>query len=315
VISPQIALACALALETCVGTTAAQADPPVQPFLLGAYTGVGVGVAQFEAEIGHTIAIVDHFEKFDMKLKGLIAEDIAAGRTPMISWNSDEVGGGSVLATDILNGVYDQQIKDMADSLAALNGTILVEWQPEMTANKRNALFFAGVAPAQWGPTYIAVWKYMRAIFAAEGATNTQWVWSPIGNAYKTQKDGTITCGPYFPGAAYVDWMGLHTFNKLDTPVAFGTDVDVVWFYYQAPIFAPGLPLIISQTAASHKTTAQQEWITTSQSSIETDYPLIRGYVWFNQDEPQQPGSSRQYTLAGQGLTAFSAMANDPFYQ
>ena len=299
----------AAALLTCVGAEAALAD---QPFLFGAYTGEKL--AQFETLIGHSISIDDHFQTFSELPKAGVAEDIADGLVPMISWSSNKAqggGGGSVLAQDILNGNYDSQLDDQADAIAALGGTVLIEWEPEMTDNPRNALFMAGVAPDEWGPTYVAVWIHIHDLFVARGATNVQWVWSPGGTAYESHWHVGIPCQAYFPGTAYVDWMGLHSYNKSPHAEAYDANSEFLAFYAQAPVWAPGKPLIHSQTGATHSTDAQSEWISTAQTDLKTEFPLVRGFVWFNADS----AGSRKYSLSGQGLTDFSAMAADPYFQ
>src|ERR1700733_7716688 len=263
---------CGLALGICTGTQAAEAKNPLdQPFLLGAFTGPGYGTAKFEALIGHTIALVNYFQKFSALPNPGFAKDIAAGRVPMVSWTSSDTNGDSVLAIDILDGIYDQHVQDVADAIAALKGTVMLEWEPEMLSNKRDQQFYTGVPPDQWGPTYVAVWQHMHDIFIARGATNVQWVWSPTGTEYKTEQNGQIACAPYFPGLGYVDWMGLHSYNKLNKPQSFVSENETT-FYYQAPIFGPGLPLIISQTAAGNTTRAQRVWIATAHSSIPRKY-------------------------------------------
>jgi len=308
-----IAAALACALSAGFGTEAALAQ---QAFLFGAFPGEGTNTEQFEAEINHTIAIVGHEQTFDLLPKKSILEDVAAGRIPLISWTSNTAPSKSVLASDILAGKYDAQLDNQADAIAALDGPVIIEWQPEMTDNPRNALFFAGISEDQWGQTYIAVWQYIHDIFVARGATNAQWIWSPGGGAYQTQWNGVIKCQAYFPGANYVDWMGLHSFNKSNTPEAYDANPQFTAFYTQAPAWAPGKPLMHAQTGATRQTDAQREWIATAETSLPSEFPLVRGFVYFNQDSSKGgQGRSMKYKLGGAGLTAFQTMAADPYFQ
>jgi beta-mannanase len=301
------------ALIAALGTEAAEAQ---QTFLFGAYTGPGLNTEQFEAEIDHTISIVGHTQPFSGLPGKSVIEDIAAGRVPLISWGSNLSHGKSVLASDILAGKYDQQFDQQADVIAALKSPVIIEWQSEMTDNKRNAPFFAGIAQDQWGSTYVAVWQHIHDIFVAEGATNAQWIWSPGDNAYQTEWNGVIPCQAYFPGADYVDWMGLHSFNKSDTPEAYDKNQEFTAFYAQAPEWAPGKPLMHSQTGATRMTNAQNEWISTAESSLQSEFPLVRGFVYFNEDSSHpSKGRSMKYKLGGAGLTAFQAMVADPYFQ
>lgn len=312
-LSVLFALAAALSLSS-----PTRADPPSH-FLLGAYPGSGgdreQAVEAFEQKIGHTISIVDHYQKFDAMPSRGVTDDIAAGRSPMISWTSNTVNGGNAHALDILAGKYDAQINLQAREIALLGGTVLLRWQPEMTDNKRNEEFFAGVSLNQQGPTYVSVWQHIHRLFTRKDATNVQWVWAPGGNAY-ILRHGVFPCATYFPGKNFVDWMGMDTYNKSDTPEAYDANPDFLAFYALAPMLAPGKPLIHTQTGATHTTDAQREWIATAQTSLKTEFPLVRGFVWFNVDtKKSQDGSSRQYSLEGAGLDAFSAMAGDPYFQ
>ncbi len=302
------AMAGALALAAVVPAGTAEAQ---QPFLLGAFPGMKI--EQFENEIGHTVAVDDNFQTFSELPKVGVYHDIQLGITPMISWGSNVSGNSktlSVLATDILNGVYDQQLVTQADAIAGLHATILLEWEPEMTDNQRNAQFFAGVPLDQQGPTYVAVWQHIHDLFVSQGATNAQWVWSPGGSAYIPNRHGVIRAQAYFPGASYIDWMGLHGYNKSTTPQAYDADPNVQAFYSAAAAWAPGKPLIHAQTAAISTTDAQREWIATAQTTLKSEFPLIRGFVWFN-----TPAGKYHYALTGAGLSAFQAMAADSYFQ
>jgi beta-mannanase len=302
------------AIVFALGVCAAGAAQAGQPFLLGAYTGEKTDA--FETMVGHTIAIVDHFQNFPDMPKSGVTDDIAAGRVPFISWGSNLSNKTSVQALDILAGKYDKQLNAQAVAIAALGATILIEWEPEMTGNPRNKMFFNGVQLADRGPTYVSVWKYIHDIFVAKGATNVQWVWAPGGAAFRLRMNGEIPCQSYFPGPDYVDWMGLHSFNKSDTPMAYDANQQFLDFYARAPLWAPGKPLLHAQTGATSVTDAQQEWISTAQSSLKSEFPLVRSFIWYNVNAKHfVPGHTQQYALTGAGLTAYQAMLNDPYFQ
>jgi hypothetical protein len=302
----------ALALGLAVTTQCADAD---QKFLFGAYTGKTLSTQKFETMIGHSIGISKYYQLFTDLPKSQYTRDIQTGHVVYIAWTSDVgAGGTSPIATDILAGKYDAWIQQEAQAIAALGGTIMLEWQPEMTDSPRNAPFMAGVMVRQQGPTYIAVWQHLHDIFVAEGATNVQWVWSPGDDAYVTQLSGKIKCLQYFPGVAYVDWMGLHEYNKLDTPVPYYNDPNLIAFYNEAQQLAPGLPLIHGETGATSATSAQSEWLSTAASSLQSDFPLIRAFVYFNANAKAPQQGTELYTLTGQGLTTYDAMAQDAYF-
>lgn len=302
----------AAAFGMCVCASLSHAE--AGQFLFGAY--VFGNVAQFEQTIGHKISVDAHSQVFGAMPKYDVLQDITNGRTPFIEWSSNNGHGGNVLASDILAGKYDQQFASQADAYVGLGATVLLEWQSEMTDNPRNAFFFSGIAQSDWGPTYVSVWQRMHAIFVARGATNVKWVWSPGDTAYVKRWNGLIPCQSYFPGPSYVDWMGMHDYNKFDTPVAYDSNKGFLAFYALAPQWAPGKPLIHSQTGATNATDAQREWIATAQTDLKSEFPLVQGFIWFNANGANpRPGMTKQYTLSGAGLTAFSTMAADSYFQ
>ena len=175
----------ALALGLAVTTQCADAD---QKFLFGAYTGKTLSTQKFETMIGHSIGISKYYQLFTDLPKSQYTRDIQTGHVVYIAWTSDVgAGGTSPIATDILAGKYDAWIQQEAQALAALGGTVMLEWQPEMTDSPRNAPFMAGMMVRQQGPLTLRCGSTCTDIFVAEGATNVQWVWSPGDDAYVTQ--------------------------------------------------------------------------------------------------------------------------------
>ena len=53
---------------------------------------------------------------------------------------------------------------------------------------------------------YVAMWKWVHNLFKAEGidAKRLQWVWAP-----NLSDVGGFRAEKFFPGKAYVDWMGI----------------------------------------------------------------------------------------------------------
>ncbi|MGD0191411.1 MAG: hypothetical protein ABSD74_11775 [Rhizomicrobium sp.] len=295
-----------LALMLGLASSTLKAEAAYQPFLLGAYTGPNYSTQQFETMVDHSISIVKYYLKFTELPSKQFSQDIAAGRVPLMSWESNAAPGQTApIATDILAGKYDGVIVVQAQAVAALKGTVMVEWEAEMTDNARNAPFMTGVPLDQQGPTYVAVWQHMHAIFVAEGATNAKWVWSPGSDGYQTQPNGSIKCLPYFPGANYVDWMGYHVYNHSQTPQPYDTNAGVLAFYDEAPQWAPGKPLIQAETGAPGSSNAQYIWNQSAATALPSEFPLVRAFVYYNDG---------QYELKNQGLSAYQSMLQQAYF-
>ncbi|MGH6864573.1 MAG: hypothetical protein ACRECN_10005, partial [Methylocella sp.] len=187
--------AAALVLAVCASAAAppAHAGPP----LLGAY--VPGGVAPLEARLGRKLDIDNHFAKFFWTSLGDEAADIAAGRTPMLSWSAGTGSGGCVLLADVTAGQYDPPLRAQAATIRALGGTVWLRLFYEMTDSPAEAC----ANPTRSGPIFIAAWQHVVSLFRAAGAANAKWAWAPGEPAYAKNIELN-----YWPGGSFVDVVG-----------------------------------------------------------------------------------------------------------
>jgi beta-mannanase len=93
----------------------------------------------------------------------------------------------------------------------------------------------------------------------------------------------------YYPGASYVNLVGLDAYNKGDFPWAsFGQIFQSS--YDEITSLAPGIPVMISETATLEATPAQAargyskaQWIQQMASYIPTNMPAVRALCWYEQ--------------------------------
>lgn len=145
-----------------------------------------------------------------------------AGAVPMITWEpwrkQDSLGAKQrwvqpdIAPRVIASGRYDAYVRAWARAAAAHRGPILIRLMHEM-----NGFWYPwaahdnGNTPAE----YVAAWRHVVGIFRAEGARNVGFVWS-INNLEGA--DGrTERIRDYYPGDAYVDWVGTSGFNWGDS--------------------------------------------------------------------------------------------------
>jgi len=128
---------------------------------------------------------------------------------------------------------------------------------------------------------YVQTWRYLHDIFREVGATQVRWVWCPYACSYPDSPRNTISC--YYPGDAYVDWIGLDGYN-------WGTTQP--WSRWQsfAEIFSPAYdivthltdkPLMIAESASSESGGSKAEWIR-SLEKLKNSFPRLDGFIWFN---------------------------------
>lgn len=246
--------------------------------------------------------------------------DMQTGHIPMETWfiAFDITNPNAcATATAIMAGTYDTLLARQAATLKSLGGTILVRWNPEMTNNAENTCFtgfpIANNLPLA-GQRFIGAWRHIVGRFRAAGATNVQWIFGPGAGAFWQN-----IWGYFYPGSAYVDWIGMDDYNIVDTPASFATDPGVPQFYPE--VSSLGKHVMISDTGAFEDPTMNPDpmttWVNTSRSYLKS-FQGIDAYIWWNAfnpvSSPPPPYSGTGWVLHGQGLAAFKSMVNDPYF-
>lgn len=133
----------------------------------------------------------------------------AQGSVPELTWMPCNFGvsgscGSSGTAFPLANiaaGDYDPYITSVADAMKAYGQPVLLRFAHEMNGGWYPWGNTQGNTPAQ----YVAAWQHVHSIFAAEGATNVYWLWTPNVTGHDTSV--------YYPGDAYVDFVGADGYN------------------------------------------------------------------------------------------------------
>jgi mannan endo-1,4-beta-mannosidase len=115
---------------------------------------------------------------------------------------------------DIAAGDSNSYITSFATSVRALDIPVALSFGHEMNGNWY-PWGTTGTTPAQ----FVAAWRLIYAIFAGVGATNVIWVWNP-NDIYPVPQ---VQLQPYWPGDAYVDWVGITGYFATTGPQTFAT--------------------------------------------------------------------------------------------
>jgi hypothetical protein len=278
-----------------------------------------------ETAIGRKLAIDnDHEDWARFPDLDRVRWDVQNGRMPMLSWriifDRSSPAGGCATADAINAGTYDAQLRKQSAAIKSVGRRVLVRFNYEMTGNEENTCF-TGFKVKRDIPLaaskYIAAWRHVVGIFRSVGATNVRWVWAPGRKAYA---DGVWK--QFYPGDGYVDWIGMDYYNKADTPISFAADPGIQAFYRGA---APmGKPLMIAETASLNDPRLDPDpqtlWQTTARAFLKSS-PAIKAFVWWSRSghRPNKHADAAYagsgYALSGPGLSAFRAMASDPYFQ
>jgi hypothetical protein len=277
-------------------------QPPATGAWIGAWVKPDVAtqagrisaVEDFERAIGQPIQVVHVYHQwadvFPTESDTAFAHQ---GKVLMISWAGTD-------SAAVASGQDDALIRQRADALKALGTPVLLRWRWEM--NRKNLAATVGT-PAQ----YVAAWDHVRALFAAEGATNVGWVWCPLASSF------TETNAPaYYPGDNQVDWLCSDVY-------AIGTNKTFAEVAQDFMTWAAGhhKPVMIGEYGSDlADPSAKQAWIAGATAYAKA-HEQIKAMVYFDAMRTASNGQLRDFRVqaAAGPLAAFRAMADDPWFR
>ena len=221
-------------------------------------------VSTYAAKVGRTPDIVESYSSWgnDFNAQGA-ANVYAAGGLSYVSWEPKSPG-----LDKIADGSQDAYIKRFAAEVRNENVPIALSFGHEM-----NGSWYPWGTKTTTPATFVKAWQHIHDVFKAVGADNVIWVWSPnIVNPVPS-----VQLKPYWPGDAYVDWVGIvgywaltgaHTFDTL-----YGPTRDEVRAFTDKPI-------IISETASEPGSRRATDVQLLFQGVKK--YPDIIGLIWFD---------------------------------
>ena len=212
------------------------------------------------------------------------------GSTLMISWTG-------VKYDEINNGSNDSLIAAAARNLARQGAPTLLRWGWEMNGNWFE---WDGTHNGQNTAGFIKAWKRMHGIFRDEGADNVAWNWSPNWNSGPNVSWNKMQ--RYYPGDAYVDWVGVSAYNfDGESPRTL-----------LAPIvnaYGGRKPIILSETASiDHGGNSKAAW-TADLSAYVRATPQIGALCWFDTDTQSDSVHNFRIDSSSASLAAFRTMA------
>jgi hypothetical protein len=301
-----LALIAALSLSA-RATGPSAPEPAAAPALLGAGAQADSGpatvqqaaIGRLETAIGRQFNIGHSFVPWGAGLGEVPAANVAAGRTPMISFGK----GGSWRA--VANGRHDPYLTSLARSVAALDRPVLLRyaWGMDTTSQQTSTTRSRGAA-------YVAAWRHVHDLFAARGV-RAFWVWSPNAGAFAGAQGGV---DQYWPGDDYVDWVAADGFNWGScTGQSTWRDFGPIFKAFYSWGSARAKPLMISGTGTvedpidpGHK----RGWYLDAAGALAGTMPRIRAVVLLDQGGrcDWRPDTS---ALSMQGFVDF---ARDPFF-
>jgi hypothetical protein len=235
------------------------------------------------------------------------------GSIPMFSWASQstpaKLDQPEFQLSDTLEGRHDAYIREWAEEARDWGHPFFLRFNWEM-----NGEWFAwheGVNGNRPGEG-VAVWRRVHDIFTSVGATNVTWVWCPNIDPFDQMHD----LASQYPGDAYVDWTGLDGYNWGTNPARPDKWRSFDELYRETydeitTEIAPGKPLIISEIGSTEHGGSKAAWIADAITSVTTEYPLVRGFLWF---EKHDDGMDWPIETSAASAQAFAAGIQHPAF-
>ncbi len=188
---------------------------PASGVLIGAYPAprgtetTQQAVERVERDLGATLPVVRDYASFGKHLDNPYHKwAIAGGRRLFISFTAKRDNGTKVLWSDIGKAAAGSTIYNdlvaMADSAKALGAPLILAFHHEPEA-KTNLAYGTSA-------DFIDAWRNVVTIFRARGV-NAKWVWTMTSWAYEVNTADRRSAGKWYPGDAYVDYLGADPYN------------------------------------------------------------------------------------------------------
>ena len=294
-----------------VGGASELPDPNVR-MLLGAYLSLsgqslGTAVEARERAMGRPYDLeVTYYDWTDRFPDSGEAAMAAQGSTPFMAWYlpDKEPGSGGSLS-EVTAGDDDAWITAQARAIKAFRHPVFLRLAPEMNGEWYG---YSGDPAA-----FVAAWRHIWHVFAGVGATNVTWVWCP--NLSPSNWD------PYYPGAAYVDVIGVDGFSN--TTYTWQTFQQMFGaFFAHFASFAPGKPQLVAETATNSGAGDPVADAGSAASYISGMMSYLRdvagprydviGVCWFDTDTNN--GYNWRVDQTPAAWQAWLAMARDPYF-
>jgi hypothetical protein len=260
------------------GETQAQADAREELAQMG----------NFDGAFGRPLGLVHVYQPWANPVKlATLAALAATGATPVIDWTC-------TTDSSIINGSQDAIITAYADSLRTYGQPVFLRWFWEMNLTglpRTSACLGSGGAAG-----YAQAWQHIWTIFHNRGATNVAFVWCPSIFSFATA---------YYPGDAFVDWIGWDGYDRRQDPTMLQTQ----FLPFYSNWIGHGKPMMLGETGA---TTDQATFIAQLTSALPVMFPDLHAILYYDSK------STSDWTLVdtpGQlGFTQFVAMGQNPYF-
>lgn len=224
---------------------------------------------RFEHDAGKKVTFVNTGQNWGQFDTATMQKVIDGGAIPLVTMGITS----GVTMQEVAEGKQDTQIRAWAKSAKAFAYPFMFRPWREM-----NGAWYS------WGrdPHFVEAWRHFHDVVEEEGATNVTWAW--IVNTIWADPGSDPT--PYYPGDAYVDWVGMDAYNWGRNAIQ-----PDIWLSPEQAIdptlevleeIAPDKPVTLTEVASSEAGGSKASWIRDFLGSYLPNHPNIKAMIWFN---------------------------------
>lgn len=235
-------------------------------------------IGAFETLAGKKMAVILWYVHWSDPFPKTPAEQVSANNSiPLITWEPWITNEAGTLLS-IASGSYESYVREFFLAAKAWGGTILLRFGHEMNGN-----WYPWDGAHNGGSTgpdkYKQAWLYIYSVRKAVGADNVKLVWCPNNSDLPAESWNAAV--NYYPGDAYVDWLGMDGYNwGRERWQSFD---EVFADIYGKLTLLSSKPLMIGEFASgTNEADDKGAWITDAFEKIRTTYPRVKLFCWFN---------------------------------
>jgi hypothetical protein len=274
---------------------------PARGALLGAWIkpttltqdGRLAAVESLERNLGRPLAILNTYKRFEQPI-GTASDRAFADRglTLMVSWATGDT-------RSIVDGREDDLIRRQALAARDVGRPIMIRLRWEMDRPNLRAQMWSG-------GDYIAAWRHIRAIFAAEHVTNVSWVWCPTAEGFQ-RGDAPA----FYPGDDAVDWTCVDVYaGSTFAPIGQLMGPFLRWAAQHPK------PIVVGEFGVARAWGSQSRaaWLADAERTFKAN-PQIKAVSYFESD-PDGNKPNQQFRLADDppAFRAFRQLTADPYF-
>jgi putative cell wall-binding protein len=271
------------------GSVPAQSAPLGERMAFGAWAPpapwVGLeAIEHLEQVTGRRVDVVHFFEtwrtSWDRFDRRALEAAGAGGRDVLLTWEPWEPGGSAEqqqwALRRIVEGEMDGLIRGWATGLRDHGRVVHLRPMHEMNGDWYP---WSGVVNGNTPALFVAAWRHTHRLFQEAGAANVRWVWAP--NVLDVPAGNRMEA--YYPGAAYVDVLGLDGYNWGDKPGYGGwRSFHEIFDDAYRRVTALGVqPVWVTEVASDESGGDKAGWI--ADMLARRDYGRVEALLWFNE--------------------------------